>query len=166
MPAKPQLYELQVALRSGPVTAKFAKKNPVVERTIQIRSDQKLVHLHNAIFDAFDREDEHLFEFQVGARRPMDRKARRYVPAMAMDGAIDEAGPPGDVSRTTVGQLKLKLKQSFWYWFDFGDDWWHEITVRAIHDDVPKGRYPKVTDRTGDSPPQYIDWDEETDEDD
>jgi hypothetical protein len=33
--------------------------------------------------------------------------------------------------------------------------------VLATHDDVPRGRYPKVTTKTGDSPPQYIDWDEE-----
>jgi hypothetical protein len=31
----------------------------------------------------------------------------------------------------------------------------------AIHDDVPRGRNPKVIQKTGESPPQYIDWGEE-----
>ena len=47
------------------------------------------------------------------------------------------------------------------YWFDFGDDWWHQINVLAIDDKVPKGKYPKVVKRIGKSPPQYVDWDEE-----
>src|SRR4051794_31101215 len=46
-----RLYTLEVFIISGPITEKFAKKNPVVSRTIQIRSDQTLEDLHHAIFD-------------------------------------------------------------------------------------------------------------------
>jgi hypothetical protein len=60
---------MAVFLASGPVTAKFAKKNKTVSRTIQIRGSQTLQDLHEAIFDAFDREEEHLYEFQVGGNR-------------------------------------------------------------------------------------------------
>jgi hypothetical protein len=37
--AEPRLYTLEVFLLSGPITEKFAKKNPVVSRTIKIRGD-------------------------------------------------------------------------------------------------------------------------------
>ena len=47
------------------------------------------------------------------------------------------------------------------YWFDFGDDWWHQLNVVAIEDEAGRGKYPRVTKRVGESPPQYIDWDEE-----
>ena len=47
------------------------------------------------------------------------------------------------------------MGQSFGYWFDFGDDWWHQINVEAIEDKVPRGKFPKVTKREGKSPPQY-----------
>ena len=60
------IYTLEVFLIGGPVTEEFAKKNPVVSRTIQIRGDQSLTDLHDAIFRAFNREEEHLFEFQIG----------------------------------------------------------------------------------------------------
>jgi len=160
-----QLYELEVALLSGPVTEVFAKKNPTVVRTIQIRSDQTLEDLHEAIFNAFDRFDEHMYEFQIGGKGPMDCKARRYVLSTAMDDPFDDRKPAGDVTRTTLGSLGLKVDQPFGYWFDFSDDWWHQITVRAIHDDVPRGRYPKVTQKTGESPPQYIDAEEDDDDD-
>lgn len=161
-----KLYELEVSLLNGPIAEAFAKKNPSVLRTIQIRGDQTLEDLHMAIFDAFDREEEHMYEFQVGGKRPMDRKARRYGLSMAMDDPFDDHRLAGDVADTTIGSLGLKVDQPFAYWFDFGDDWWHQITVLAIHDEVPRGRYPKVTSKTGDSPPQYIHWDEEDDDDD
>ena len=46
----------------------------MVSRTIQIRGAQTLDDLHNAIFDALGRYDEHRYEFQFG-KKPMDRKA-------------------------------------------------------------------------------------------
>jgi hypothetical protein len=155
-----RLYTLEVFLFSGPITEKFAKKNPVVSRTIQIRGDQTLQDLHEAIFDAFGREDEHMYEFQFG-KGPMDPKARRYVLPSAFENPFGEDNPPaGAVDTTTVGSLGLKVGDRFGYWFDFGDDWWHQINVEGIEDKVPKGKFPKVTKRVGKSPPQYPDEDE------
>ena len=151
---KERLYTLVVFIISGPVTEKFAKKNPEISRTILIRGEQTLEDLHHAIFDAFDREEEHLFEFQFG-KKPMDPKGPRYV--LHDDGEEHIAGL---VSETTIGSLDLEVGRSFGYWFDFGDDWWHQINVEAIDEEVPKGKYPKVTKRVGKSPPQYPDEDE------
>jgi hypothetical protein len=170
-PKNPQtanrLYTLQVFLTGGPVTEEFAKCNKQVSRTIQIRGDQMLKDFHRAIFAAFDRYDEHMYEFQFG-EGPHDPKAKRYVLPMAMDDPFDLSDKPaGDVTRTTIGSLGLKVKQAFGYWFDFGDDWYHQINVVAVSDEVPKGKYPKITKRIGDSPPQYPDLDEdEVDDDD
>lgn len=151
----PQLFELEVALLDGPLTKAFLKKNPAVLRTIEIRGDQTLTELHHAIFDAYDREDEHMYEFQVGGKGPHDADARRYVLPMAMDDPFSDQKPAGDVTQTTIASLGLKIDEPFGYWFDFGDDWWHQVTVLAIHDKVPRGRYPKITNRVGKSPPQY-----------
>jgi hypothetical protein len=82
-----RLYSLQVLLSGGPVTEEFAERNPVVSRTIQIRGDQTLETLHDAIFEAFDREEEHLYEFQRG-NRPHDPKAQRYVMPMEFDSSV------------------------------------------------------------------------------
>jgi hypothetical protein len=97
---EPQLYPLEIFLMSGPISEKFAKKNPVISRTIQIRGDQTLEDLHS---------------------------------------------------------LGLEVGRHFGYWFDFGDDWWHQIDVTAIEEKVPAGKYPKVTKKVGKSPPQYAD---------
>jgi hypothetical protein len=61
----------------------------------------------------------------------------------------------------TVGAIGLGEGDVFGYWFDFGDSWWHQIDVLAIEDHAPPGDYPKVTERVGESPPQYPDWEEE-----
>jgi hypothetical protein len=155
----PRVYTLDVMLLSGPITKAFAKKNRSVVRTIEIRGDQTLDDLHWAIFDAFDRDDAHMYEFQFG-KGPMDPKGPRYVMPAAGDDGI---GPPvaGYTDDTTIDDLELKVGKRFGYWFDFGDDWHHQINVEGIAEGKPKGKFPRVTKRVGESPPQYIDWDDE-----
>jgi len=160
-----QLFTLDVTIVSGPMTEKFSQHNPQVSRTIEIRGDRTLADLHEVFFHAFDREDEHMYEFQVGGKRPMDQRARRYVLPMAMDDPLGESKPAGDVSSTSVGSLGLETGDTFGYWFDFGDDWWHEVEVVAVDEDPhplrKRPKLPKITKRVGQSPPQYVDWDEE-----
>ncbi len=154
------LYVLEVSIINGPVTEAFIEQNPVISRTIEIRSEQTLETLHHAIFKAFDREDEHMYEFQIGGSGPNDPKAKRYVLSMPFMNELEDGQYAGDVAQTKIGSLNLKLDEAFGYWFDFGDDWWHQINVLEIKKATPKKRYPKVIQRTGESPPQYIDWDE------
>ncbi len=155
-----QVFTLEVAIVSGPMSESFVRKHKVISRTIEIRGDQTLAHLHRAVFDAFDREDEHLYEFQIGGKRPMDPKARRYGPPMAMVDPFGDAEGSADAERTTLDSLGLEIGNVFGYWFDFGDDWWHQLAVLAIAERSPCGRLPKVTLRVGKSPPQYVDWEE------
>jgi hypothetical protein len=74
---------------------------------------------------------------------------------------LSDHRPAGDIKRTTIASLGLKVDEAFGYWFDFGDDWWHQINVVAIEEKAVPGRLPKVIKRVGKSPPQYPDWDEE-----
>jgi hypothetical protein len=156
-----RLFTLDVFLIDGPISEKFAKKNKVVCRTIKMRGDQTLEDLHYTIFHAFNREEQHMYEFQVGGKGPMDPKARRYVLSGAMNKPYSENKPAGDVARTTIGSIELKKDDAFGYWFDFGDNWWHQINVVGIDETAPPGKYPRVTKRVGQSPPQYMGCDEE-----
>lgn len=75
-PAPPaNLYVLTVFLTGGPTGEKFAGK--VISRTIEIRGDQTLAQLHEAIFQAYDRTDDHLYEFQFG-KRPFDPEGTKF----------------------------------------------------------------------------------------
>ncbi len=81
------------------------------------------------------------------------------LPEMLAEQPSDRA-LAGDVTRTTIDSLNLKVEQPFGYWFDYGDDWWHQINVEAIEEKVTKIGYPRVTKRVGKSPPQYPDAEE------
>jgi Plasmid pRiA4b ORF-3-like protein len=155
------LYTFEVFIVDGPMTKSFVKKNQVICRTIQIRGDQTLEDFHNTIFEAFDREEEHLYEFQIGGKGPMDPEARRYVLNIAEGVMLTDDEADGNVSETTIASIGLKKDESFGYWFDFGDDWWHQINLISIEEVATVGEYPKVTERIGTSPPQYVNWEEE-----
>jgi hypothetical protein len=149
-PAAPpaSLYVVSVFLTGGPVNEKFANK--VVSRTIEIRGDQTLEHLHQAIFEAFDRFDEHLYEFQFG-KRPFDPKGPNY----GIPDPHERKKGYGDARTTTLDALKLKPDRVFGYLFDFGDEWFHQIQVERIEQAIPTVTYPRVIKRVGKSPPQY-----------
>lgn len=142
------LYVLSVYLHSGPISEKYTKKE--ILRVIEIRGDQTLEQLHWAIFKAFDRWDEHLYEFQFG-KRPFDPNGRKIGhPSMV----VEHKGY-GDATKTTLDDLDLKPKRVFGYWFDFGDDWYHNIFVDKIEESIPTVTYPRVIRRISKSPPQY-----------
>lgn len=158
---KKRVFTLHVAVQGGPMTESFIKKNPSISRMIEARGDHTLAQLHQAIFKAFDREEEHMYEFQFGGKRPMDPKAKRYGPSMAMIDPFGERDGSADAQKTTIDSLGLATGKVFGYWFDFGDDWWHQVNVLAIAEGTWRGKLPRVTQRVGESPPQYVDWDEE-----
>ena len=159
-----RLYTLDVFLVGGPLADEFVEQNPVVSRTIAIRADQTLAELHGAIFTAFERDEQHLYEFQVGGQGPHDPNATCYGLPMARQSTSGGAKRAGDVTRTRLGAIGVQVGDAFGYWFDFGDDWWHQINVVAIQPEAPAGTYPRVTKRVGASPPQYDDWAEEEEE--
>ena len=132
----------------------------MVSRTIEIRGNQTLEDLHRALFKAFDREDEHMYEFQFGGQGPNDPKARRYGLSTPFEGGLEAVELAGDVAQTRLDALGLRKDEAFGYWFDFGDDWWHQINVLSIEERTAMGKYPQVIKRIGQSPPQYIDTDE------
>ncbi len=151
------LFVLEVGLIDGPMTDAFAAKNPEVSRVIEIKASSTLRDLHKILFKAFDREEEHMYEFQVGGRGPNDPNARRYGLKHAFSDSDDEL--IGDAAITTLAEVGLSKDECFGYWFDFGDDWWHQVNVLSIAEDAPSGKYPKITKRVGASPPQYADFD-------
>ena len=161
--AEKKIFRFDVRLFSGPVTESFVARHPEPpSRVIDIRGSQTLDVLHQAIFKAFDRFDQHMYEFQIGGKKPMDRKARRYGVILPDDDDFDAGA---DAAVTTIASLPVQIGKIFFYWFDFGDDWWHEIRLLAITP-PPKdrSRYPRIVEKKGESPPQYVDWDAEDDD--
>jgi hypothetical protein len=149
-PAAPpaNLYVVSVYLIGGPASEKFANK--VISRVIEIRGDQTLADLHHAIFKAYDRWEEHLYEFQFG-KRPYDPDG----PNFGIPGPRKKGKRAKDARATKLDDLELKPHRAFGYWFDFGDDWYHQVQVNRIEQAIPTVPYPRVIKRVGKSPPQY-----------
>ena len=148
------------------VALAFEKK---IWRKIAIRQGQTLHDLHQAIFDAFDRYDEHMYSFFFS------RSKRKFNPRTIYDSseefthpyACEDQGVFGsdayNASLSRLEILNLTEKQKFYYIFDFGDEWWHEITVEKTDGQTDEGEYPRTIKKNGDSPEQYPDYDEDED---
>lgn len=129
-------------------------------RSVVLRGHQTLDDLHEAIFAAFERYDEHLYSFyfpSASARRsPSGTRPREYT---APQGFFPVEGFETDsrfsASSAKLDELKFKVGQTFEYLFDFGDEWWHEITVEALGPSDAGGTYPRIVGQRGVAPPQY-----------
>lgn len=145
-----EIYLFKVALES--------RKN--IYRTIEMYGSHTLEDLHEMIYRAFDRDDEHLYSFFLTRKavRGLDSRSR-YPEYVAPDLDIGEPlfmqEGKYDASEAQISDLQLKVKDKFYYLFDYGDCWWHEITVLTIVEVPTKAGNPKIVQRSGPSPSQY-----------
>lgn len=138
-------------------------------RHIEILDSQTLEDFHEIIFEAFDRYDEHLYSFYLTGTATKSLSKRRRAPEITDPMIIEDEGPLFfmrerelyDASKTTIGDLGLKEKDKMYYLFDFGDEWWHEITLLSIIETKRKTGLPRIVKKVGESPDQYPDLDEE-----
>ena len=117
-----------------------------VWRRIEVRGDQTLHDLHNAMQEAFDWDDDHLYAF--------------FLSGIAWDESTEYVAPLGEgrhATRYRLEHLPLRERQRILYIFDFGDEWRHTITVEAIaRGGVASGAtYPRITEQRGRSVEQY-----------
>lgn len=71
---------------------------------------------------------------------------------------MDE-GPYTDEVR--VGDVPLAIGGSMLFNFDFGDDWYFNLTLEQIEQPDAKLKNPKLLESHGEAPPQYPDYDDE-----
>lgn len=152
---KKRIYVLEVSITEGLMEEEFADNNPIISRTIEIEGHNTLEQLHKVIFKAFDREEEHLYEFQLDSNA--QDPDRRFILEELEE---EEDEDCGFVEHTILNELHLEEGDSFGYLFDYGDLWLHQIDVKAINqaDERDDIRYPRIVKRVGKSPLQYAEW--------
>ena len=159
-PKTAQVYTFGVYLVGGPIDDHHDDQE--ISRQIDVLGHQTLHDLHQAIFEAFDREEDHLYEFNLG-ESPQDQSQLYFFQGpWGLDDDNDETGDP---TATTIDELGLEPGRRFGYVFDMGDNWEHVIDVLRVQTGAGKGPYPKLGKKIGSSPPQYPDFDDEDDED-
>ena len=120
-----------------------------VWRRIELRGDQTLHDLHEAIQDAFEWDDDHLYAF--------------YLSGKAWDETSAYESPYSDGRSAALHRLEhlpLRQGQQFLYIFDFGDELRHLIKLEAIAPDAVQAgvEYPRIMETHGEPVPQYPDW--------
>ncbi|HOF89711.1 MAG TPA: hypothetical protein PLZ36_16655 [Armatimonadota bacterium] len=131
-------------------------------RRIAIKRAQTLDDLARAINRAFDRDNDQLYAFYIGqksgnpTRRQLVDAARRYAHPDATDPFLEREGVERNAANATLASLRLADGQTFFFLYDFGDEWWHILTVeQAKAEELPEQQYPAVIARRGESPEQY-----------
>lgn len=98
---------------------------------ILIRADQTFEDLHEIIFEAFNRAEEHLYSFDIGGTQVSS-------PDCELDD--DEL----DASETKLEEISFEVGDGFGYLFDFGDEWQHDIELLEIVPVEKTGEYPRI----------------------
>lgn len=149
------IYRLRVELTQTPYD-----EGEGTWRVIEIKGSQTLHQLHRAIFKAFDRWEHHLYSFYLSRNRR--DHTREYASPDYFEDEEWEEDLPQDAGSAKLDSLGLAVRSKFDYIFDYGDGWEHRLTVLDISDETPVGRYPRIVERHGASPPQYpVDGSEE-----
>lgn len=122
-------------------------------RKIEMKATQTLEDLHEAIQDALEWDNDHLYSFY------MDNKFYSKEPDVEYTCPYEPEGrKTADVQ---VGIFDLKKGQKFAYLFDFGDDHRFEIEVIGFGN-IEKGKkYPMLVDSKGKLLEQYPEYDDE-----
>jgi hypothetical protein len=117
-------------------------------RTIAVRSEHTLDHLHYAIQSAILWNADHLYSFFMNGKI----WDQRYAFA-----SPNEDEPPF-TDEAIIGDLGLTLKHKFLYLFDYGDSHEFILEVVGIQPKAQVGKYPRVVESRGEAPEQYPEW--------
>lgn len=115
---------------SKPIKLKIELKDMPhkIIRKVLVPEDITLYQLHLIIQDSMGWEHAHLYEF-------VDAKSRPNICVGIIDEFDEEFNIFGNAQKQDAFKTQLKNSflqennsKAFWYWYDFGDDWWHRIS--------------------------------------
>ena len=112
---------------------------------IEIDSASTLEELHFAIQEAVDFDNDHMYAFFIArTERSRDRDVFDDENERLYTTELDEVFP-------------LPKGKSFFYLFDFGDDWLFKVTKtrKSAHEPQDGVVYPRVVEEVGTKPEQY-----------
>ncbi len=113
-------------------------------RRIRMSSLQTLQHLHSAIQDAYDFDDDHLFAFF------MDGKA------WSKNAYWDKRdGRNPSANQAILSKIGLEQGNKFLYLFDFGDEWRFDVQLEKVLVLDKPLKKAEIIEKKGEDPIQY-----------
>jgi len=122
------------------------------ERRIITPIDIDFKGLHEILQVAFDWKEYHLHKFNV-----INEKGKCVINLIGEHEEIFEVRQDCMVAQESEVLIKDYMKDGFklLYYYDFGDNWQHEITVKDIIPDYDKN-FPICLEGMGDAPPENV----------
>lgn len=93
--------------------------DPPIWRRVAVADDITLAQMHSVIQEAFGWEDWHPTSTANDSGGRITTKVFRAT-----------SHRPVDERKVTLAEA-LRQRRKFSYWYDFGDDWWHDIVVEG-----------------------------------
>ncbi|MFT4665031.1 MAG: hypothetical protein ACI8YQ_000383 [Polaribacter sp.] len=118
---------------------------PDIWRTIAFNPGHSLSHVHLAIQNAFEFDNEHLYGFYMDNRV---RASKKFF-------NDPRSGKPPYANEQTLETLNLIPQQRFLYLFNYDDSWELHVDLLEIATGNPTSPYPIILDTNGDAPYQY-----------
>ena len=111
---------------------------PNLYRIIEASENCTFDDFHDAIFQAFDRFDNHLYSFFITRKDTRDMRVVYNAPEITHPMNVEDVMGFGKRKKSTansrIGDVDLDENDVFHYLFDFGDEWWHRIRVQNIYE--------------------------------
>jgi len=151
-----------ISIHKPPIKLKINLENMPhsVFRRLLVPEDINMLQLHFVIQYAMGWTNSHMFQFQ-------DKQARPSFEASLPDEFDEEDffafGPQPERKDADKAMLKQDFLEAldgkpFWYWYDFGDDWWHKISFQKVTKkdlQIYQGR-PVCLEAAGACPPEDV----------
>lgn len=94
---------------------------PAIWRRVLVNEDISFLQLHKVIQATMGWEDYHMHEFELAS-------PRMSIGTKSSDDFFPDDRPMLPERTTRLADV-LGAKKKFRYWYDFGDDWWHTISI-------------------------------------
>lgn len=141
--------------RTGTHTFKISLQKKIWRR-VALSHKHTLDDLHNAIQQAFQFGNDHLYAFFMDGKA-WSRKSAYWSPH-------DQSLP--SASKAFIGSIPLHENQQFLYVFDFGSEWHFTVIFEGCDTTIHPPLRPVMLESAGKAPSQYGDDNFDEDEDD
>jgi hypothetical protein len=119
------------------------ESRPAIWRRVAVSGAISFAELHAVIQLAMGWTNSHLHAFEVGDTR--------YGPRYPHD---DDDGTEDERTARLDEVVAPKKGARFTYWYDFGDDWLHDVAVKAVGVSLPEIEAPHCLEGLGACPPE------------
>lgn len=145
-----------IPMHDQPFKVKVILENMItpVYRKLLIPAQTNMMQMHFIIQLSMGWEFAHLFQFQ-------EKKSKSVLRIGLPD---DESFGMFGVKTTPADEVVLREiyedfdASPFWYWYDFGDDWWHKISFQKLNkkENSLNPSIPLCLEAVGACPPEDV----------